>query len=158
MINNELFLGILFCIFVLLSPFIAIFERLFLGLGIILIAFCLGIILLSTPILFAAGVFLIIASEATVTNGLYYILFSIISPFISVPLFLFFCNLIEDDDSFMESSYVIPLANIILVLLAFMIFGTSSIYFTAVIILSSVLIAGDFTLTKLINSCSDLMD
>tara|TARA_B110000003_G_scaffold44264_1_gene41784 strand:+ start:6694 stop:7152 length:459 start_codon:yes stop_codon:yes gene_type:complete len=152
MINNELFLGILFCIFVLLSPLLAIVERLFLGLGIVLITFCLGILLLSTPILFLSGVFLIIASEATVTNGLYYILFGITSPFILVPLFLFFCNLIEDDASFIESSYAIPLANIILVLLAFMIFGTSSIYFTVVIVLSSVLIAGDFTMTKLINS------
>lgn len=152
MINNELFLGILFCIFVLLSPLLAIVERLFLGLGIVLITFCLGILLLSTPILFLSGVFLIIASEATVTNGLYYILFGITSPFILVPLFLFFCNLIEDDASFIESSYAIPLANIILVLLAFMIFGTSSIYFTVVIVLSSVLIAGDFTMTKLIKS------
>ena len=152
MINNELFLGILFCLFVLLSPLLAIVEKLFLGLGILLITFSLGVLLLSTPILFLSGVFLIIASEATVTNGLYYVLFSIISPLMLAPLFLFFCNLIEDDASFIESSYTVPLANIIFVLLAFMVFGTSSIYFTAVIILSSVLIAGDFIMNKFITS------
>ena len=151
MINNELFLGVLFCVFILISPLVALLERLFLALGIILTAFCLGIVLLSTPILFLSGVFLIIASEATVTNGLYYILFSIISPFILIPLLLFLYNLFDDDLLF-ESAYTIPLANILIVLLALIIIGTSSIYFTAVVILSFVLMAGDFTMTKIIKS------
>lgn len=151
MINNELFLGVLFCVFILISPLVALLERLFLALGIILTAFCLGIVLLSTPILFLSGVFLIIASEATVTNGLYYILFSIISPFILIPLLLFLYNLFDDDLLF-ESAYTIPLANILIVLLALIIIGTSSIYFTSVVILSFVLMAGDFTMTKIIKS------
>lgn len=151
MISSELFLGILFCVFILISPLVALLERLFLALGIILTAFCLGIVLLSTPILFLSGVFLIIASEATVTNGLYYILFSIISPFILIPLLLFLYNLVDDDLLF-ESAYTIPLANILIVLLALIIIGTSSIYFTAVVILSFVLMAGDFTMTKIIKS------
>jgi len=151
MINNELFLGVLFCVFILISPLVALLERLFLALGILLTAFCLGIVLLSTPILFLSGVFLIIASEATVTNGLYYILFSIISPFILIPLLLFLYNLVDDDLLF-ESAYTIPLANILIVLLALIIIGTSSIYFTAVVILSFVLMAGDFTMTKIIKS------
>lgn len=151
MINNELFLGVLFCVFILISPLVALLERLFLALGIILTAFCLGIVLLSTPILFLSGVFLIIASEATVTNGLYYILFSIISPFILIPLLFFLYNLVDDDLLF-ESAYTIPLANILIVLLALIIIGTSSIYFTSVVILSFVLMAGDFTMTKIIKS------
>ena len=151
MISSELFLVILFCVFILISPLVALLERLFLALGIILTAFCLGIVLLSTPILFLSGVFLIIASEATVTNGLYYILFSIISPFILIPLLLFLYNLVDDDLLF-ESAYTIPLANILIVLLALIIIGTSSIYFTAVVILSFVLMAGDFTMTKIIKS------
>ena len=151
MINGELFLGILFCVFILISPLVALLERLFLALGILLTAFCLGIVLLSTPILFLSGVFLIIASEATVASGFYYILFSIISPFILIPLLLFLYNLVDDDLLF-ESAYTIPLANILIVLFALIIIGTSSIYFTAVVILSSVLIAGDFTMTKIIKS------
>lgn len=151
MINNELFLGVLFCVFILISPLVALLERLFLALGILLTAFCLGIVLLSTPILFLSGVFLIIASEATVTNGLYYILFSIISPFILIPLLFFLYNLVDDDLLF-ESAYTIPLANILIVLLALIIIGTSSIYFTSVVILSFVLMAGDFTMTKIIKS------
>ena len=151
MISSELFLGILFCVFILISPLVALLERLFLALGIILTAFCLGIVLLSTPILFLSGVFLIIASEATVTNGLYYILFSIISPFILIPLLFFLYNLVDDDLLF-ESAYTIPLANILIVLLAIIIIGTSSIYFTSVVILSFVLMAGDFTMTKIIKS------
>ena len=149
MISSDMFTGILLLVLVLFSPLIALIERFFLELSVLLIVFILGFAIVSSPILFLAGIVLILASEATVSSGFYYILFSVISPFILIPLFFFFSELVESD--FIENPYIVPLTNMFLVVLAFFIFGTSSVYFTIVITLALILIAGDFAMNKITN-------
>jgi hypothetical protein len=147
MISNDMFLVILFCFLVLVSPLLALIERLLLGLGILLISFCLGIILLSSPILLVSGVFLILASEATVSSGLYYITFSILSPIILLPLFLYMSEL-SDSDQLMEGKFSLILLNLFVILVSLIVFGSSSIYFLGVLVAASVLTLGDLVMNK----------
>jgi hypothetical protein len=147
MISNDMFLVILFCFLVLVSPLLALIERLLLGLGILLISFCLGIILLSSPILLVSGVFLILASEATVSSGLYYITFSILSPIILIPLFLYMSEL-SDSDQLMEGKFSLILLNLFVILVSLIVFGSSSIYFLGVLVAASVLTLGDLVMNK----------
>ena len=147
MISNDMFLVILFCFLVLVSPLLAFVERLLLGLGILLISFCLGIILLSSPILLVSGVFLILASEATVSSGLYYITFSILSPIILIPLFLYMSEL-SDSDQLMEGKFSLILLNLFVILVSLIVFGSSSIYFLGVLVAASVLTLGDLVMNK----------
>jgi hypothetical protein len=142
-----MFLVILFCFLVLVSPLLALIERLLLGLGILLISFCLGIILLSSPILLVSGVFLILASEATVSSGLYYITFSILSPIILIPLFLYMSEL-SDSDQLMEGKFSLILLNLFVILVSLIVFGSSSIYFLGVLVAASVLTLGDLVMNK----------
>jgi hypothetical protein len=147
MISNDMFFVILFCFLVLVSPLLALIERLLLGLGILLISFCLGIILLSSPILLVSGVFLILASEATVSSGLYYITFSILSPIILIPLFLYMSEL-SDSDQLMEGKFSLILLNLFVILVSLIVFGSSSIYFLGVLVAASVLTLGDLVMNK----------
>jgi len=147
MISNDMFLVILFCFLVLVSPLLALIERLLLGLGILLISFCLGIILLSSPILLVSGVFLVLASEATVSSGLYYITFSILSPIILIPLFLYMSEL-SDSDQLMEGKFSLILLNLFVILVSLIVFGSSSIYFLGVLVAASVLTLGDLVMNK----------
>jgi len=147
MISNDMFLVILFCFLVLVSPLLALIERLLLGLGILLISFCLGITLLSSPILLVSGVFLILASEATVSSGLYYITFSILSPIILIPLFLYMSEL-SDSDQLMEGKFSLILLNLFVILVSLIVFGSSSIYFLGVLVAASVLTLGDLVMNK----------
>jgi hypothetical protein len=126
---------------------LALIERLLLGLGILLISFCLGIILLSSPILLVSGVFLILASEATVSSGLYYITFSILSPIILIPLFLYMSEL-SDSDQLMEGKFSLILLNLFVILVSLIVFGSSSIYFLGVLVAASVLTLGDLVMNK----------
>jgi hypothetical protein len=142
-----MFLVILFCFLVLVSPLLALIERLLLGLGILLISFCLGIILLSSPILLVSGVFLVLASEATVSSGLYYITFSILSPIILIPLFLYMSEL-SDSDQLMEGKFSLILLNLFVILVSLIVFGSSSIYFLGVLVAASVLTLGDLVMNK----------
>ena len=146
--SNDIFFVILFCFLVLVSPLLAFVERLLLGLGILLISFCLGIILLSSPILLVSGVFLILASEATVSSGLYYITFSILSPIILIPLFLYMSEL-SDSDQLMEGKFTLLLLNLFIILVFLIAFGSSSIYFFGVLVTASVLTLGDIIMNKM---------
>ena len=56
-----------------LSPFLAIMERLLIALGAIGMVFALGIIILSSPLIFLGGVVLILAGTATTSTGIYFI-------------------------------------------------------------------------------------
>jgi len=147
MMSNDIFFMILFCFLVLVSPLLAFVERLLLGLGILLISFCLGIILLSSPILLVSGVFLVLASEATVSSGLYYITFSILSPIILIPLFLYMSEL-SDSDQLMEGKFSLILLNLFVILVSLIVFGSSSIYFLGVLVAASVLTLGDLVMNK----------
>ena len=148
MIGNGFLIGGLFALFVLLSPFLAILERLFVGIGSLLLILILGFVIISCPILFLAGVTLILASKATVTSGLYYIAFSILSPIILIPLFLYISEL-SDSDHLMESKFIILVVNVLITLASLLVFGSSSIYFSGVLVAASVLTLGDLTMNKL---------
>ena len=145
---DDFFVGAMFALFVLMSPFLAIVERLLVGLSGLLVVLILGFIILSCPIFFIAGITLILASKATVTSGLYYIAFSILSPFILIPLFLYISEL-SDSDQFMESKFIILVVNVLITLASLLVFGSSSIYFSGVLVAASVLILGDLTMNKL---------
>ena len=83
MIYDAPFLLAFSILLIPLSPLLAIMERLLIALGAIGMVFVLGIIILSSPLIFLGGVVLILASSATTATGIYFIVFSIISPLMS---------------------------------------------------------------------------
>ena len=61
---DEFVMGAMFALFVIVSPFLAILERLVVALFSLLIVLIIGLVILSCPIFFVSGVVLILASEA----------------------------------------------------------------------------------------------
>ena len=105
-----------------MSPFLAILERLVVALFSLLIVLILGLVILSCPIFFVSGVVLILASEATVMSGLYYIAFSILGPIVLIPTFLHVSKL-ADSDEFFEGKLIVPVVNVLITLACLLIFG-----------------------------------
>lgn len=134
-----------------MSPFLAILERLLAGLSGLLVVLILGFIILTCPIFFVAGVVLILASEATVMSGLYYIAFSILSPIILIPILLYLCELIESDHEF-ESKLIVPVVNVLITFACLLVFGPSSTIFYWVLAAASILTLGDLTMNKAITT------
>ena len=91
--SEPFLLGILLILLLLFSPYLSLLERFSLALGSIFVVFLLGIIILSSPIIFLIGLLLIAASATTTTMGLYFIIFRILSPVALTPLLLFPNNL-----------------------------------------------------------------
>ena len=119
----------IFTFFVLTSPFLAIIERLLVGLSGLLVVLVLGFIILTCPIFFVAGIVLVLASEATLMSGLYYIAFSVLCPIVLIPIFLFLCELLESDYGF-ESKLIVPVVNVLITFACLLVFGPSSTIFT----------------------------
>ena len=151
---DDYFVGVIFALFVLMSPFLAILERLLVGLSGLLVVLILGFIILTCPIFFVAGVVLILASEATVMSGLYYIAFSILSPIILIPIFLYLCELIESDHEF-ESKLIVPVVNVLIAFACLLVFGPSSTIFYSVLAAASILTLGDLTMNKAIANANN---
>ncbi len=84
---DDFFVGAMFALFVLVSPFLAIIERLIVALGSFFIFLIVGLIIISCPIFFVSGVVLVLASEATVMSGLFYIALGILVPIVLIPIF-----------------------------------------------------------------------
>lgn len=121
-----------------LSPFLAIMERLLIALGAIGMVFALGIIILSSPLIFLGGVVLILAGTATTSTGIYFIAFSIISPLILTPLL----SAINDPDV-SETPGLVFITNILIVLAFYTFLGTSNPLFLPVVIACVALVIGD---------------
>ena len=64
MIENTVFLLGFSVLLLIVSPILAIMERLFLGFGAILMILILGIIILSSPLFFITGIVLIITNSS----------------------------------------------------------------------------------------------
>jgi len=121
-----------------LSPFLAIMERLLIALGAIGMVFALGIIILSSPLIFLGGVVLILAGTATTSTGIYFIAFSIISPLILAPLL----SAVNDPDV-SETPGLLFITNILVVLAFYTFVGSSSPLFLPVVIACVALVIGD---------------
>ena len=87
-----IFVGAMFALFVLVSPFLAIIERLIVALGSYFIFLIVGLIIISSPIFLVSGVVLVLASEATVMSGLFYIALGILTPIVLIPIFSYLLN------------------------------------------------------------------
>ena len=146
---DDYFVGVIFALFVLMSPFLAMIERLLVGLSGLLVVLILGFIILTCPILFVAGIVLILASEATVMSGLYYIAFSVLSPIVLIPIFLHVSRLADSDELF-ESKLIVPVANVLIVFACLLFFGPSSTIFYGVLVAASILTLGDLVMNKAI--------
>ena len=146
---DDYFVGVTFALFVLMSPFLAIIERLLVGLSGLLVVLILGFIILTCPIFFVAGIVLILASEATVMSGLYYIAFSVLSPIVLIPIFLHVSRLADSDELF-ESKLIVPVANVLIVFACLLFFGPSSTTFYGVLVAASILTLGDLVMNKAI--------
>tara|TARA_B100000683_G_scaffold121754_1_gene119578 strand:- start:1584 stop:2048 length:465 start_codon:yes stop_codon:yes gene_type:complete len=146
---DDYFMGVIFALFVLMSPFLAIIERLLVGLSGLLVVLILGFIILTCPIFFVAGIVLILASEATVMSGLYYIAFSVLCPIVLIPIFLHVSRLADSDELF-ESKLIVPFANVLIVFACLLLFGPSSTVFYGVLVAASILTFSDLVMNKAI--------
>ena len=151
---DDFFVGAMFALFILMSPFLAIIERLFVGLSGLLVVLILGFIILSCPIFFVSGVVLILASEATVASGLYYIAFSVLSPIVLIPIFLHVSKLAENDELF-ENKLIVPVVNVLIVFACLLFFGPSSTIFYGVLVAASILTLGDLVMNKAIANANN---
>lgn len=151
---DDYFVGVIFALFVLMSPFLAMIERLVVGLSGLLVVLILGFIILTCPILFVAGIVLILASEATVMSGLYYIAFSLLSPIVLIPIFLHVSRLAESDELF-ESKLIVPFANVLIVFACLLFFGSSSTIFYGVLVAASILTLSDLVMNKTIANANN---
>ena len=138
MIYDAPFLLAFSILLIPLSPLLAIMERLLIALGAIGMVFVLGIIILSTPLIFLGGVVLILASSATTSTGIYFIAFSIISPLILIPLL----SAVNDPD-ISETPGLLFVINILVVLAFYTFVGSSSPIFLPLLIVCVALIIGD---------------
>lgn len=146
---DEFVMGAMFALFVIVSPFLAILERLIVGLCSLLIVLIIGLVILSCPIFFVSGVVLILASEATVMSGLYYIAFSILGPIVLIPIFLYVSKLADSDD-FFEGKLIVPVVNVLIIFACLLFFGPSSTIFYGVLVAASILTLGDLAMNKTI--------
>lgn len=151
---DEFVMGAMFALFVIVSPFLAILERLIVGLCSLLIVLIIGLVILSCPIFFVSGVVLILASEATVMSGLYYIAFSILGPIVLIPTFLYVSKL-ADSDEFFEGKLIVPVVNVLITLACLLIFGPSSTIFYGVLVAASILTLGDLAMNKTIANANN---
>ena len=151
---DDFFVGAMFALFILMSPFLAIIERLLVGLSGLLVVLILGFIILSCPIFFVAGVVLILASEATVMSGLYYLAFSLLAPIVLIPIFLHLCELLESDHEF-ESKLIVPVVNLLIVFACLLFFGPSSTIFYGVLVAASILTLSDLVMNKAIANANN---
>lgn len=138
MIYDAPFLLAFSILLIPLSPFLAIMERLLIALGAIGMVFALGIIILSSPLIFLGGVVLILAGTATTTTGIYFIAFSIVSPLILTPLL----SAVNDPD-ISETPGLLFVINILVVLAFYTFFGSSSPIFLPLLIACVALVIGD---------------
>lgn len=151
---DDFFVGAMFALFILMSPILAIFERLLVGLSGLLVVLILGFIILTCPIFFVAGVVLILASEATVMSGLYYIAFSVLSPIVLIPIFLHVSKL-ADNHEFFENKLIVPVVNVLIVFACLLFFGPSSTIFYGVLIAASILTLSDLVMNKAIANANN---
>lgn len=151
---DDYFVGVIFALFVLMSPFLAMIERLVVGLSGLLVVLILGFIILTCPILFVAGIVLILASEATVMSGLYYIAFSVLSPIVLIPIFLHVSKLADSDELF-ESKLIVPFANVFIAFTCLLFFGSSSTIFYGVLVAASILTLSDLVMNKTIANANN---
>lgn len=138
MIYDAPFLLAFSILLIPLSPLLAIMERLLIALGAIGMVFVLGIIILSSPLIFLGGVVLIIASSATTATGIYFIVFSIVSPLILTPLL----SAVNDPDV-SETPGLLFVINILVVLAFYTFVGSSSPIFLPLLIACVALVIGD---------------
>ena len=138
MIYDAPFLLAFSILLIPLSPLLAIMERLLIALGAIGMVFVLGIIILSSPLIFLGGVVLILASSATTSTGIYFIAFSIISPLILIPLL----SAVNDPD-ISETPGLLFVINILVVLAFYTFVGSSSPIFLPLLIACVALVIGD---------------
>lgn len=146
---DDYFMGVIFALFVLMSPFLAMIERLMVGLSGLLVVLILGFIILTCPIFLVAGIVLILASEATVMSGLYYIAFSVLSPIVLIPIFLHVSRLADSDELF-ESKLIVPVVNVLILFVCLLFFGPSSTIFYGVLVAASILTLGDLMMNNAI--------
>lgn len=147
---DDFFVGAMFALFVLVSPFLAIIERLIVALGSYFIFLIVGLIIISSPIFLVSGVVLVLASEATVMSGLFYIALGIILPIVLIPIFSYLLNNIMESDDLIESRLLIPVINTLITLACLVFFGASSTIFFGVLVAASVLTLGDVVINKTI--------
>ena len=138
MIYDAPFLLAFSILLIPLSPLLAIMERLLIALGAIGVVFILGIIILSSPLIFLGGVVLILASSATTATGIYFIVFSIVSPLILTPLL----SAVNDPDV-SETPGLLFVINILVVLAFYTFVGSSSPIFLPLLIACVALVIGD---------------
>ena len=138
MIYDAPFLLAFSILLIPLSPLLAIMERLLIALGAIGMVFVLGIIILSSPLIFLGGVVLILASSATTATGIYFIVFSIVSPLILTPLL----SAVNDPDV-SETPGLLFVTNILVVLAFYTFVGSSSPIFLPLLIACVALVIGD---------------
>ena len=151
---DEFVMGAMFALFVIVSPFLAILERLVVALFSLLIVLIIGLVILSCPIFFVSGVVLILASEATVMSGLYYIAFSILGPIVLIPIFLYVSKL-ADSDEFFEGKLIVPVVNVLIIFACLLVFGPSSTIFYGVLVAASILTLGDLAMNKTIANANN---
>ena len=147
---DDFFVGAMFALFVLVSPFLAIIERLIVALGSYFIFLIVGLIIISSPIFLVSGVVLVLASEATVMSGLFYIALGILVPIVLIPIFSYLLNNIMESDDLIESRLLIPVINTLITLACLVFFGASSTIFFGVLVAASVLTLGDVVINKTI--------
>lgn len=147
---DDFFVGAMFALFVLVSPFLAIIERLIVTLGSYFIFLIVGLIIISSPIFLVSGVVLVLASEATVMSGLFYIALGILAPIVLIPFFSYLLNNIMESDDLIESRLLIPVINTLITLACLVFFGASSTIFFGVLVAASVLTLGDVVINKTI--------
>lgn len=147
---DDFFVGAMFALFVLVSPFLAIIERLIVALGSYFIFLIVGLIIISSPIFLVSGVVLVLASEATVMSGLFYIALGILAPIVLIPIFSYLLNNIMESDDLIESRLLIPVINTLITLACLVFFGASSTIFFGVLVAASVLTLGDVVINKTI--------
>ena len=146
MIENKVFLITFTILMIIISPFLAIIERLLLQLGAILMIFILGIIILTCPILLIAGVVLIAASAPTVDTGIAFIVFSILSPIVLLPVISEL-----DDRDFFETPGLLLLANLLIILVMYLTVGPTNPIFILSLIIATSLVIGDSMNTHLLH-------
>lgn len=149
---DDFFVGAMFALFVLVSPFLAIIERLIVALGSYFIFLIVGLIIISSPIFLVSGVVLVLANEATVMSGFYYIALGILVPIVLIPIFSYLLNNIMESDDLIESRLLIPVINTLITLACLLFFGASSTIFFGVLVAASVLTLGDVVINKTIAS------
>ena len=152
---DDYFMGVIFALFVLVSPYLAIIERLIVALGSYFIFLIVGLIIISSPIFLVSGVVLVLASEATVMSGLFYIALGILVPIVLIPIFSFLLNNIMECDDLIESRLLIPIINTLISLACLVFFGASSTIFYGVLVAASILSLGDLAMNKAIANANN---